>query len=260
MTSPHSSIIAANRRDFRLRHNALVCRIAGDRMMAALDRLGALVAKQFDPDQQRAPAGSPDGGQWVAGNDGGGSDVTRPLVVDVIAYPGIGHNEGPKLEEPPDIPEKDPGRANWLSYAKQAANWLARFFLRRSPIVAAVWAAIEAASWLVGELPSIRSYLDGPKSLEELRLNAQSGRPGYHRHHISEQTPAERDGFPRSLIDGYENVVSVPIYRHRKISAWYQAPNSQFGGASPRQYLRGRDWAERQRVGLQALRDAGVLK
>jgi len=260
MSFPYPSLIAANRRDFRLRHNALACRIAGDRMIAALDRLGRLVAKDYDPDQPRAPAGSPDGGQWIAGDGGGDGNVIYLPEIVVVAGPGIGHNGGPKLDEPPEIPEKDPGRSNWLSFAKQAANWLARFFLRRSPIVAAVWAAIEAAGWLIGELPSIRSYLDGPKTLEALRRNALTTRPGYHKHHIVEQTPAKRDGFSRSLIDGYDNVVSIRIYKHRQITAWYQTPNKDFGNRSPREFLRGRSWEERQKVGQDALREHGVLK
>jgi hypothetical protein len=36
--------------------------------------------------------------------------------------------------------------------------------------------------------------------------------------------------------------------------------NVNFGGYSPREYLKGKSWAERRRVGLDALIDAGVLK
>jgi hypothetical protein len=57
-----------------------------------------------------------------------------------------------------------------------------------------------------------------------------------------------------------DNVVSVPIYKHREISAWYQQCNPDFGGLSPRAYLRGKDWSERVRIGNSALRKFGVLK
>lgn len=68
------------------------------------------------------------------------------------------------------------------------------------------------------------------------------------------------DGIPRSMIDAPGNIVSVPIYKHREISAWYQRKNENFGDLAPREYLRGKDWAERQRVGMDALRQMGVLK
>jgi len=34
----------------------------------------------------------------------------------------------------------------------------------------------------------------------------------------------------------------------------------KFGGLSPREYLRGKSWTERRRVGLDALTEFGVLK
>jgi len=36
-------------------------------------------------------------------------------------------------------------------------------------------------------------------------------------------------------------------------------PNADFGGMSPREYLSNKDWAERYRVGLEALKKFGVL-
>ena len=121
-------------------------------------------------------------------------------------------------------------------------------------------AAIEAAQWLRAEWPSIRSYQDAPRTYDELVSGAQETRPGYHRHHVAEQTAAEKDGFPRSMIDAIDNVVSVPIYRHREITGWYQKPNPDLGGLSPREYLRGKDWSERSRIGREALRIFGVLR
>jgi len=55
----------------------LASRLAGDRMMAAFDRLCGLIAKDgFNPDQPRVPAGGPDAGQWTSGEPsvGPGSD------------------------------------------------------------------------------------------------------------------------------------------------------------------------------------------
>ena len=87
-----------------------------------------------------------------------------------------------------------------------------------------------------------------------------SPKAGYEIHHIVEQTPAEQEGYRRSLIDGPDNLVRIPTLKHREITAWYQTKNDQFDGLSPREYLRGKTWDERTRVGLGALIDRGVLK
>lgn len=68
----------------RARRNALLTKLAGDRMIAALDRLGEILGEKSDDadqpevsvgahagynaDQPRVPAGSPDGGQWASQN------------------------------------------------------------------------------------------------------------------------------------------------------------------------------------------------
>ena len=83
---------------------------------------------------------------------------------------------------------------------------------------------------------------------------------GYDVHHIVEQTPARRDSFPESLIQGRDNLVLIPTYRHWEINGWYATANDEFGRVSPREYLRGASWAERLRVGLYALRLHGVLE
>jgi hypothetical protein len=167
----HQQVIE-NRRALRQRQTALARRRAGDAMIAALDRLGALIAKaNFNPDQPRMPGPGPGAGQW--------------MYVEGYAQgrqPGIGHNGGPALADPPDIPKQDPGdKASRLAKAKQAAKWLAMFGARRVPQVAAALAAIEAADWLRTELPSIRSNLDAPKTMERLTTAAREARPGYHR-------------------------------------------------------------------------------
>lgn len=62
------------------------------------------------------------------------------------------------------------------------------------------------------------------------------------------------------MIDGPGNVVSVPIYKHREISAWYQEIDPKLGGQSPREYLRGKSWSEHEEMGRHALRKFKVLK
>jgi hypothetical protein len=48
--------------------------------------------------------------------------------------------------------------------------------------------------------------------------------------------------------------------KHWDINAWYQQANEDFGGQSPREFLRGKDWEVRRQFGLDALRKFEVLK
>lgn len=62
------------------------------------------------------------------------------------------------------------------------------------------------------------------------------------------------------MIDGPENVVSIPRLKHWELNGWMETKSDAFGGFSPREYLRGRSWNERYEVGLRGLREVGVLK
>lgn len=233
------------RRSRELSARTLACHIAGERMMAALARLQALADKAgFNPDQPRAPRGGPGGGQWI--------------YVEGYAQgrePGIGDNGGPPLDpsEPPKEPPKDkPSRL-------QAGKALAKQLLRRAGPIGALLTATEIAEHC-SQIPSITSYQDAPKTLAELQQNAGKRRPGYEDHHIVEQGAGGREGFSRSQIDGADNVVSVPKYKHHEITGWYNQPNKDFGMQTPRSYLRGKDWSEHVRVGHEAMRTFKVLK
>ena len=106
----------------------------------------------------------------------------------------------------------------------------------------------------------IEAYRDPPKSLEELQRGAYSPAPGYDIHHIVEQTPAADDGFSESTIDAPENLVRISRMKHWEITAWYATKNKAYENMPPREYLRGRSWAVRKQVGLEALIAHGVLK
>lgn len=203
----------------------------------------------FDPSQPRWPAGSGEiSGRWSAG-----SGPQPP--------PGMGHNK-PPVETPPEIPRKAPPTTQDKNgFVKTAARWLLKATTRGAlgPI-GLFAAALEAQSWLEGDLPRIEAYAEGPKSLAELQSAVASPRWGYDIHHVAERTSARRDGFPPELINGPENLVRIPTLKHWEINGWYATPNPDFGGLTPRQYLQGKDWSERTRVGHQALIKFGVLK
>jgi hypothetical protein len=152
---------------------------------------------------------------------------------------------------PPIIPrERPPTTSERNDVATAVARWLAQ---NRGHV-------IEKVDWLFEYEPSVRAYLDPPKTLQELHEAVPTSKPGYDLHHIVERTSAEEDGFPRTVINGPENLVRIPRFKHWEITGWYMTRNIAYDGLSPRDYLRGKHWDERIRVGLRALMDHGVLK
>jgi hypothetical protein len=152
---------------------------------------------------------------------------------------------------PPIIPkERPPTTRERNDVAREIARWLARNLGR----------VVEGAAWLDESEAAIEAYLDPPKTLEELQQAVPTPKKGYEVHHIVEQTPAEDDKFPRSMIDAPDNLVRIPKFKHWEITSWFMTKNKAFGNISPREYLRGESWDERTRVGLVALRKYGVLK
>ncbi len=225
-------------------HKSQVLRVLSERALARFDLAYARFFGEekagFDPGQPRVPAGNPDGGQWT-GVGGQGARQVRLA------------GEWPS-NEPPEIPKERPRTA-------QERNRIVKDVVRRLGKGAAVFGAIVAAAhWLNEYRAEIVAYRDPPKSLDELRESAATPRAGYDRHHIVEQTPAAQDGYPRHMIDAPENLVRIPRLKHREINGWYQTKSKDFGGMSPRDYLRGKTWAERTKIGIDALIDHGVLK
>jgi hypothetical protein len=209
-----------------------------------LRALEGAVKANFDPDQPRVPAGQPDGGQWTGA--GGGNQVA--------------HNDPP--DHLPDLPKERPAVARArTAVVKQVATQVARVAVqsvfKRARVILD---ALQLAPWLEEYVPYIEAYASPPRTLEDLQNAVSTPQKGYDVHHIVEQTSAEQDGFPRSLIDSRENLVRVPTLKHWQITAWSMIPNEDYGGLSPRNYLRGKDWDERVKVGKRALVQNGVLK
>lgn len=221
----------------------------------------------FNPNEPRVPAGNPDGGQWTTGEGSVGHNdphVISDATPNNAWIPGTRYaandQSGPaENRQPPEIPQDKPGTPQAVNtFLKAAAYFLAGAALAGEPVGDFVL-ALEAADWLSQYLPWIYSYLDAPKTIEELQQAALNPQLGYNVHHIVEQTPALQDGFPPSIVDSPENLVLVPALTHWLISAWFATKNSEFGYQSPRDYLRGKTWQERMRVGKDALVQFGVL-
>jgi len=156
-----------------------------------------------------------------------------------------------RFQTSPIIPRQRPDAASERNdVAREIARWLVK---NQGQVV-------EGANWLFECEPSIQAYLDPPKSLEELQQAVSTPKPGFDIHHIAEKTSAEADGFPKTIIHGPGNLVRIPRFKHWQITSWYMTKNKDYEGLPPRDYLRGKDWAERTRVGLDALIQHGVLK
>ena len=239
-----------------------------------LDALQRIVSRHshYDPNQPRMPAGHPDGGQWTtAGGSTGHGSSTHASRPDASYRPDHVRSDGsPDSAEPTTWPTEE---GQWTRVAAIRGG-PPRFPTKRPPTSgertnvlkeAAKWLrenagqAIQGVAWLDEFLATIQSYNDPPKTLE-LQQAASTPKKGYDIHHIVEQTSAEKDHFPRSIIDAPENLLRIPRMKHWEINGWYGRPNNAYGGLSPREYLRGKSWAERARVGLDTLIKYGVLK
>jgi hypothetical protein len=233
----------------------------------------------FDPNQPRVPQGQPGGGQWT--DAGGGTGDSKPsgaaqgahgpLKITIHPpswYQGTSDPSGPTADTPPagdvpTVPEQEPESSQALNqFAKEAAYWLAKAARREvvSPEVGTFINVLEAAHWAYKVYPYIQAYLDPPKTLDELQRAVATPKKGYDVHHVVEQTGAEKDKYPRQMIDASENLVRIPTLKHWQITGWYMTPNERFGGLTPRQYLRGKRWEARRAIGYRALVRFKVLK
>jgi hypothetical protein len=107
--------------------------------------------------------------------------------------------------------------------------------------------------------PYISAYFDAPQTLDALQSAALDPQPGYDVHHVVEGATAQ-DASEAARINAPDNEVLIPTLKHWQLNGWYATKNDDFGDLSPRDYLKGKSWDERQRVGLMGLRIVGVLK
>jgi hypothetical protein len=195
--------------------------------------------KTYDPDQPRVPKGNDGGGRWTRDGSFIGSRIqlAGPLPTD----------------DPPNIPqERPPTSPQRYAYAKAAAKWLVR--IGGGPLSKIV----EEAHWLYEYEHDIIANLDPPGTLKELQEAER--KKGYHDHHIVVKNSAAQGGFSWEVINAPDNLVRIPAMKHREITGWYQRESDEFSGESPRNYLRGRSWEVRRRVGLDALIRFGLLQ
>lgn len=196
----------------------------------------ALKFGHYNPDQPRVPRGDPEGGQWTADETASGR---IRLAGDI------------PTGDSPEIPKEPPPTTRLRNIAIRALA--ARF----GP---GILVAAEAGSWIYDHKEEIRAYFDSPKTLGELRKGAESLEKGYDIHHVVERASADENGSEDHLIDAPENLVRIPRWKHWQINGYYQTKSDEFDGQTPREYLNGKSWEERNRVGLNALERFGILR
>ena len=254
-------------------------------MLCHLAVTARLLKANFDPSQPRVPRGEPGAGQWTYepgyakprthGEHSGAGDATASA--DEPREPGEGpaSSEQDRLphggSDAPHIPAEPPGTRREINrVARQAAVWLRRAIalgaqVAPAPQVRAFLRLVETTWWLADNLPSILSYLDAPKMLEELQDAVSHPRLGYEIHHIIKKQSRSRDSLAnlqrfRERLGTRENLVLIPRWRHVEISSWYSRKNNLYTGLILRKYLRGKSWEEQYEFGLEKPRDFGVLK
>lgn len=218
------------------------------------------VKANFNPNQPRVPAGhGRESGRWTS--TGGGGSISD----------GAGSSRRHSIRSLSDIPKERPESTPLRNAVfKLVAREVLDIILVRAQLRGLVGAelrsavhrvliGLEVASWVVKEgLPSIASYLDPPRTLEELRDAVSRPRAGYEIHHIVERNSAGDHDSDR--INSPENLVRIPTFKHHQITGWYMSRNRDYEWRRPRDVLREEDWETRFEVGLKALVDYGVLK
>jgi hypothetical protein len=200
------------------------------------------------PPLDKASADDPNHPGWPKGDPEGRGGQFRPKR-DEERF-GVGGNNGPPLEE------EAPASRQIITRALSAAIWGAIRGGLRGGLTGLTVGAVSAAAY-----PYVKSYFDPPKSLEDLQRAARSpSEIGYDDHHIVERATAAADGSEDALINAPENLVRIPMVKHWELNRWYETPDSEFYELTPRQYLRGKSWVERYRVGIIGLRAVGVLQ
>jgi hypothetical protein len=177
--------------------------------------------------------------------------------------PPIGHNGGPPLDDPPEIPKNKPASGSGMPYVRQVVRWIA-IVGRRAPVVSIYLGLLDQIDDLSALTNTIRTAHDRRETYETLRDRAKMGsRPGYERHHIVGQYEQNLKKFGPAKIHGADNLVSIPRLQHIDLSRWYQtkdAADKRFNGMAPRDYLRDKDWDKQFEAGMEEMRRRGIIK
>lgn len=229
--------------------------VAATRFEITMHRHALALKAGFNPDQPRDEQG-----RWT---DAGGGAIALPEIVVGADDTGSGDDDDlddlwyvqlagdvPTGDGPPQLPKERP---TTLSKLIRVGRIAARYY-RVLDLV------LEAAPYLEEIKAEVRASFDPPRSLQELQEAARTPEKGYDIHHIVERATRNPDGSEDAMINAPDNLVRIPRWKHWELNAWYENRSDNFGGLSPRRYLKSQSWDERRRVGLKGLRDIGILQ
>ncbi|TCT02360.1 hypothetical protein [Aquabacter spiritensis] len=133
-------------------------------------------------------------------------------------------------------------------------------YFRIYPAAIALPVLLEATIWFAERYsPSINAYLAAPKTLDALRADVDVPARGTDVHHLVERAAGAREGFPADLVYGKANLVRISTFKHWEINAWFARKNQKTEDVTPREYLKGKPFREHVRIGIEALKDTGVI-
>jgi hypothetical protein len=248
-------------RNYEISLSRLSYHAAALHVLLAGRRLQWLLKANFHPTEPRVPRHNTGGGQWTKI----GGSYRLPSGARVIRVGGEAHlfklrpgmldegDDSPGSKDFQEIPIVRPRDASDRHSIVRRIP-MAPFVGRPTGTLPRKLEEIGAPAWLREYYPHIDAYTQGPKSLSELQAGARSSRPGYDIHHIVEKTPALENGFSKSLVNGPDNLVSIPRFKHWEITGWYARKSKDWDRLSPRMMLDPQRWSERYQFGLYALR------
>jgi hypothetical protein len=180
--------------------------------------------------QPRAPAGQEDGGRWLPSGP----------VAPRGALPVL------------------PGAAA-IAALREAAKRAAPYLRRLPKYWEGLWPGDEAFDDETGRIaePSVRRPehpLVRFRSESELRRYLRPAGAGREWHHIVEKRLAG-DRFPAEMIHSTDNIVSLPVELHRRVSAHMSRKTKQSGVLTVRDWIKSRSFADQYRFGLDLIEE-----
>ncbi len=203
--------------------------------------------------------------RWPAGTESSQGGQFRPND-DNLLLPVSDEKESDKNKSPTESPAGRPSTKQEINRSLRRQSDLAERQVKaglrsKGEVIGEFLNRMGVGDAMADAFVRFLSRFDDPRTLDELvQLSKDPSRQhaGYERHHIVEQGPNE-GRFSDDQMEGPDNVIAIPYYKHRDISDFYSTKDETLG-MTPRDYLRGKSFEEQYRYGLGILRKFGVLK
>jgi hypothetical protein len=234
--------------------------------------------RKYDPDQPRVPRGRPNGGQWTDGlgpaEEPGNEPITEDEYETAIA---LDESIRTVLAEraslaghivPVTGKKRPPGRLELITGLAGPFVEALRLLKEMNRLGEAAYLLNLANSGLRellgyvapprewGEIVASSEYREFGSAQAFKDFDRARSSPDAEWHHIVERGA----DFPEEMKHNTRNMVTIPRAKHWAITRFYVTPNPEFGGATPREWLRGKPYEVHVELGLEQLRIVGALK